>query len=535
MRAILEDRDGNLWFGTRRNGVSVYDGQTWRTLTTDDGLADDYIESILQDRYGDLWFATWEGVSRLTQSPSGEEVWITYTTKDGLADNRVLSICEDREGHLWFGTNGGVSRYSGQTFTTFTTADGLPGNPVYSSLRDRDGNLWFAAWPGLTQFDGQRFRIHGVSGSKLYQDRSGDLWTASMTGGLVRYDGKSFTHYTREDGLGAPGLRGGHPIHQDRNGDLWLGLWNGGGVGRYDGRTFAAYSIADGLHGRDAQTILEDRRNTLWVGTSGGLHQHVSDPLPGEAAFTPIDPIGRKRVWSSLEDRDGDLWFGTWGDGVARYAPSTGTGPADRSAWTFYNKEDGLAHNAVLAIAEDRKGHLWFGTDAGLVSRFDGQVFQTLTREDGLTGQAVRGLHADTNGDIWMMTLNGLVRYRQPEPYSPGVFVDAVVADQRYEDPSEITMSSDVTLTAFEFHGQSLKTRPGAIVYRYRLKGYDDWRNTRQERVEYQNLPHGDYVFEVVAVDRDLVYSETPAIVALTIHLPTSDTLSGRGSVSPSC
>ena len=214
----------------------------------------------------------------------------------------------------------------------------------------------------------------------------------------------------------------------------------------------------------------------------------------------------------SFEDRDGNLWFGTWGDGVVRY---------DGRDFTMLGTEDGLAHNAVLSIVEDRRGHLWFGTDGGLVSRFDGQVFQTLTREDGLTGQAVRGMYADDNGDIWMMTLAGIVRYREPDPYPPDVFVDALVADRRYEDPADVAISSEVTLTAFEFHGISLKTRPGAMVFRYRLNGYDeDWRTTREQRIEYQDLPLGDYTFEVEAVDRDLVYSETPALVALTVHIP---------------
>ena len=106
-------------------------------------------------------------------------------------------------------------------------------------------------------------------------------------------------------------------------------------------------------------------------------------------------------------------------------------------------------------------------------------------------------------------------------PSPPPVFIDAVVADQRYEKTSEIAISSTVNLTAFEFRAISFKTRPEAMVYRYRLNGYDkDWKNTHAQRVEYQDLPIGTYTFEVQAVDRDLVYSEKPATVRLTIHPP---------------
>jgi len=66
----------------------------------------------------------------------------------------------------------------------------------------------------------------------------------------------------------------------------------------------------------------------------------------------------------------------------------------------------------------------------------------------------------------------------------------------------------------------NFKTRPEAMVYRYRLEGYEDWQTTHNRYVEYQDLPRGTYTFEVQAVDRDLVYSEIPATLALTVHLP---------------
>ena len=59
------------------------------------------------------------------------------------------------------------------------------------------------------------------------------------------------------------------------------------------------------------------------------------------------------------------------------------------------------------------------------------------------------------------------------------------------------------------------------MIYRYRLKGYDqDWKTTHNRRVEYQNLPRGSSTFEVHAVARALVYSEKPATVTLKVHLP---------------
>lgn len=89
-------------------------------------------------------------------------------------------------------------------------------------------------------------------------------------------------------------------------------------------------------------------------------------------------------------------------------------------------------------------------------------------------------------------------------------------------------MPSSIALLAFEFSAPSLKTRPGQIVYRYRLEGYEsDWRMSRETRVEYSDLPRKVYTFQVFAVDRDLTYSESPAQVVVDVHLPYAQILWG--------
>ena len=71
---------------------------------------------------------------------------------------------------------------------------------------------------------------------------------------------------------------------------------------------------------------------------------------------------------------------------------------------------------------------------------------------------------------------------------------------------------------SFEYKGLSLSTHPRDMLYEYRLQGYDaDWcPATRKLRACYQNLPPGDYTFQVRVIDRDLNYSE-PAQVPLAV------------------
>ncbi|OGG46881.1 MAG: hypothetical protein A3F84_28385 [Candidatus Handelsmanbacteria bacterium RIFCSPLOWO2_12_FULL_64_10] len=564
--SILQDKKGILWFGTPGGGVSRYDGKTFTTLTTRDGLASNGVSSILQDREGVLWFGTNGGVSRYdpsTKLRTGGKTWTTFTVKDGLAHNVVHSILQDREGVLWFGTYEGVSRYDGKTFTTFTTRDGLHSSNIVSSIcQDREGFLWFGTLSGVSRYDGSTFitfqdglpinyvysicqdreghlwfgtngggvsrydregrQSGGLSGmgtfttfttqnglasnrvSEIFQDREGHLWFGT-NGGVSRYDGKTFTTFTTEDGLASNNVTS---IIQDREGHLWFGVF--GGVSRYDARTWTTFTTQDGLASSHlAPTIFQDREGVFWFGTfDGGVSRYDGQKF---TTFTTRDGLASNWVPSILQDREGHLWFSTFWGGVTRY---------DGKTFTPFTAEDGLASNCVVTNFQDREGHLWFGTEGG-VSRYDGKTFQTLTRQDGLASNGAPSIFQDREGYLWFGFGVGVTRYRPPPPAPPPVFIDAVVADRRYEKVAELAIPSSVGLTVFEFHGISFKTRPEAMVYRYRLKGYDkDWRNTHARRAEYQNLPRGTYTFEVQAVDRDLVYSEKPAMVVLRVRMP---------------
>src|SRR3990172_5120779 len=82
--------------------------------TADDGLPQAETISILQDSKGYLWFGTWEGVSRFDG-----HTFKNFSTADGLIHNSVKAILEDSKGVFWFGTGNGVSRFDGNTWQSF--------------------------------------------------------------------------------------------------------------------------------------------------------------------------------------------------------------------------------------------------------------------------------------------------------------------------------------------------------------------------------------------------------------------------------
>lgn len=152
--SMFEDRDGNLWFGTDGEGARKYDGKSFTTYTTRDGLAGNEVRCIIGDRQGRIWLGT-EGGGVSRYDGTGFQ---NFTRKDGLGNDRVYTMLEDRAGNLWFSTlAAGVTRYDGKAFTVFRELPDLPRTHVQSMLQDKDGTLWFGCSGGLFRFDGTSF------------------------------------------------------------------------------------------------------------------------------------------------------------------------------------------------------------------------------------------------------------------------------------------------------------------------------------------------------------------------------------------
>jgi ligand-binding sensor domain-containing protein/serine phosphatase RsbU (regulator of sigma subunit) len=402
VRAILEDRSGNLWFGTDGVGVSRYDGESFTHFTEKEGLSNNRVRSMIEDSKGNLWFGTdGGGVSRY----DGKS-FTHFTEKDGLSNNKVRSMIEDKKGFLWIGTEGGgVSRYDGETFTHFTQKEGLSNNRVKSMLEDSKGNLWFGTdGGGVNCYDGESFthftQKEGLSNNEvrsMIEDKKGDIWFGTYGGGVSRYDGESFTHFTKKDGLSNNIV---FSIIEDKKGNLWFGTY-GGGMSRYkppmDGQAgnFTHFTEIEGLSNNYVFSVIEDSKGNLWIGTDGSGVSHYN----GEtfSHFTEKEGLSNKYVFSMIEDSKGNLWFGTF-EGVSRY---------DGETFTHFTEKEGLSNNTVFSMIEDKKGDLWFGIEGGGVNCYNGETFTHFTENEGLSNNRVWSMIEDSKGNLWFGTEGG--------------------------------------------------------------------------------------------------------------------------------
>lgn len=190
--------------------------RTFTTYTTAQGLAGNTVKCILEDKKGDLWFGTnGNGVSRFDGTS-----FTNYSKEHGLPQNTVLSIFEDRSGSLWFGSaGGGVCKYnpsandsiSSGIFTTYTSAQGLASDVVYDIKEDTLNNrIWFGTNLGLSGLKlnalaqgtpalifenfnfSTGFPIKDLNTGSLFIDKKGILW-AGTSDKLVRFDYKAIS------------------------------------------------------------------------------------------------------------------------------------------------------------------------------------------------------------------------------------------------------------------------------------------------------------------------------------------------------
>ncbi len=423
---MLEDKSGNLWFGTDGGGVARYDGRSFTHYTEKEGLSTNSVVSLGEDKGGNIWIGSFgSGVTRFDG-----KAFTHFTVKEGLSSNNVFSIVKDKKGNLWFGTyGGGATKYDGEIFTHFTQKEGLSGNIVYSILEDKDGNIWFGTYGGgASKYDGQSFKHYttsqGLSSNNLWiitQDNSGNLWFGTDGGGASRYDGKFFTHFTEKEGLANNNV---FNITEDKSGNLWFSTY-GEGISMYDGNAitkknrdlskrdsgminsrgdFSNFTIKEGLANNIVYSILKDKTENLWFATFGSGVSKYDGKL-----FTHItenEGLSNSIVYSILEDSKGNMWFGTGGGGISVYK--------DQSIFQHFTAKEGLPIENINSIIEDKLGNIWFGTDGKGVMKYDPQAeadginaWTQFIDKDGLSNNIVRSILEDSKGNIWMGTFGG--------------------------------------------------------------------------------------------------------------------------------
>ena len=352
-------------------------------------------------------------------------------------------------------------------------------NNVNSILEDQSGNLWFSTWGGgVSKYDGKSFthftEKEGLSNNYVYsmlEDQTGNLWFGTWGGGVSKYDGKSFTHFTEKEGLSNNFITS---IVEDQSGNLWFGT-DGGGANKYDGKTFTHFTEKEGLSSNIIWSILEDQSGNLWFGTQFGLSKLV----------TPLN--------SKLSDPD-------------RLQAKSGTLKESDSFFRNYSYDDGLLGVGYNGLYEDRNGNIWMGGD-DRVTVYDPSAkvgADTLPPNIQITSLQI------FNENIPWVNLEKKID--STFVLGNGVEVGNLEFDgtsRWYGLPEHLSLAYDNNYLTFSFVGITMN-QSKKVKYKYTLEGMDKSWSALTSRTEapYGNLPHGSYTFKVKAMNSDGYWSK---------------------------
>jgi diguanylate cyclase (GGDEF)-like protein len=366
----------------------------------------------------------------------------TYGTADGLPSLSVFDLEIDAEESLWIATQEGLARFDGERFRVFGAGEGLPSAAVFDVEQDAAGTLWAATLKGLARRVGERFVPVALPGSpdgeavealaldgggrlvagavggawrceagaceRIFEtpvdmfvsavalDRaSGHLWFAGPFG-VARWRGRELARYTTESGLPSHATRA---LLVDRRGTLWLRQVRH--LVRLDTHDGHVEIVADAPPAADASRMLEDSRGTVWVTSDAGLHGWEGS---GWRHVGLAEGLAEDAVTAVAEDPEGALWIGLAHAGLARWL--------GRDRFVSWTSATGLPSDVVWAIERGDDGSLAFGTQSGLaVVDPSGARLRTYPGHEILGGPPVLSLAAAPGGGFWAGTATGRIAF----------------------------------------------------------------------------------------------------------------------------
>jgi ligand-binding sensor domain-containing protein len=275
---------GKLAVGTYGGGLSILDEKTgkWETYNIPEGLGDAFVYDVLEAKNGDVWIATWSGVNRIRGGDLRDlKKWELHTvesTAGGLINDWVYGLAEGKDGIIWLATEGGLVRYRNGKWDNWNHARGL-GAP-YEKVKE---NIQFKQDPSkVSQHHARQKQEMGLQDIEvaynpnyiisLAVDRDGIVWAGTWGGGLARFDGAKWSHYTTREGL-----PGNHVslLHVTKQGRLWVGT--NGGLSEMNGGRFRTITTKEGLFANTVFSMASGPDGAIWVGSFGGV-AHIRKP-----------------------------------------------------------------------------------------------------------------------------------------------------------------------------------------------------------------------------------------------------------------
>ncbi|AKD03124.1 two-component regulator propeller domain-containing protein [Pontibacter korlensis] len=424
---LYEDSRRRLWIGTTDVGLLLFNGSSFKNYGPQKGIQAQSVWSISEDNSGKLWIGTNKGVYHLTDSLAAKY--------QQLPEASYTAVTHTPTGSLWAGTqDSGIYRVSGTQVLHYTTENSeLPHNHVTALTTDKKDRVWIGTEQGLAQAGQNSLefvqlpgQLNGSHITSFTHDSYDNLWLGLQRNGLLKYDGKSFTHLTRRSGLRTSRITA---LATDTEGNVWIGT-NGYGVQQHRAPWFLHYFDFGSIVEPRVTAVAQDTKGNIWFGTDEGelaimypggpIWQTI--PWPRGATIYNFLPVGEE-MWASTSNgiwrlgRDGpkryaaaqglpapDVYQGALGsDGQLYFATAGGVVSLQQGSLKLLSYTGG--NLIARTIFRDSKNKLWVGSDQGVFQIKNNQLVQPVELK-GLNLTEVRSITEDNQGNLFFAAFN---------------------------------------------------------------------------------------------------------------------------------
>jgi ligand-binding sensor domain-containing protein/serine phosphatase RsbU (regulator of sigma subunit) len=411
--AIIQDKNHLLWLGTP-NGVSTFDGTTFKNYKQEDGLAGNGVGTIYEDSNGNIWLGHLDGAITRYNGKTFESI-----PSNVMLNKGVWAFCENNKKQLWVTSEGSgvilisnpndkIDRLKYERYKGKRISDRVYG--CYFRKSDQR-NYFITSDAGVKVFNSEKNNFENFYIEKMplffpitcmFEDKDLNLWFGTDKGGLYKYQKKEnrFIVYDIRDGLSSNTISS---IIQDSKGNIWVGTF--GGITKITGQNLKVYSTKNGCQSNAITALTEDAEGNILIGTKdNGMSIYKGDLIN----FSKPEYFENPQIWSILQDSENKIWFGT-NAGITIYDPAVKNG---KVFYTFDNKTQNIPQK-IRFLKEDKNHNVWIGTeDQGL------SFFNRKTKMFGLSSidlylklsslNKVTGLDIDKKGNVWIGTYEWL-------------------------------------------------------------------------------------------------------------------------------
>ncbi|AZQ61672.1 hypothetical protein EI427_05320 [Flammeovirga pectinis] len=567
---LKSDNTGKLWVGTRSHGIFIIEkdsvikrivfdndieinvikhfDKTKTIIGTNKGvriinnisdvspyqfLRNLHVQSLLVDQYKNLWIGTKSDGVYITKDGKITQ----HINKSNGIENNVTAIVEDDEDGIWIATDNGIFRYNNDAYTFYGKKFNID-ERIIKTFQTRDFLTVLGSESALTFIENNTLKKKVKLPLKtryldIIEDSTNNIIIGTNNGVYKLITDKWVTiskNLNKDKVFRKPCIL----FNKGKNTYSFVG----NSLYKIEDQQLQLIKTFDVKIGgsRITKVIYSNDKKTLWVATSGKGLVKIDQNFNVVSVFNPKHLTSPSYYITDLAvDENDNLWISTSDSGVCKLHKG-----ADR---IISFQDEKLALNIINTIGIDKNGNIWAGGNHGInhitILENDLVRIELYGKDEGFNSLLYykSSCSVDHNQNLWFGSEKGAIKINPShEVYSMTPPIIVYEGLEMFSDkfdwenysngidlsthlPIDLELPHDKNNISIDFVGISMNV-PSKIRYKWRLIGYEDNFHplTPNSKAFYPNLPTGDYIFQLQALNARGIASKISQDFKFTIQ-----------------